>query len=133
MNFEESNDEHQKTAISDNKSAQSNLTQPIGTSSVLILQQIAGSALVNESQADNVIRTIRTMNKRWIEIDFTGIQEIRMEFVTALMRSIDTEFATAWLVPRHYRPPAHFLVGRLVSRLKRLREEAWRNGFELDW
>lgn len=87
--------------------------------------------LNTKTQAVHVKRAVSDYSRRWVTLDFSGITELSLEFVSEFMHLAETELPEVWLVPRNYNRSAENLVGSLLSRLKRLREQAWKDSYEL--
>jgi hypothetical protein len=103
---------------------------------ILFLRDYAdfdGRILNTKKQAEHVKRAVSAYSRRWVKLDFSGITELSWEFASDFMRLAETELPEVWLVPRNYNRSAEKLVGSLLSRLKRLREQAWRDSYELFW
>jgi len=91
----------------------------------------ASLSLETREQARCVIRAIECHSRRWVELDFSGITSVNWEFAMKFIRLAQLEMPETWLVPKHYERNCAKLIHPLVSRLERLREEAWINGCEL--
>lgn len=103
---------------------------------ILFLRDYAdsdGRILNTKSQTVDVKGAVSAYSRRWVTLDFSDITELSWEFASEFMRLAETELPEVWLVPRNYDRSAEKLVGSLSSRLKRLREQAWRDSYELFW
>jgi hypothetical protein len=95
------------------------------------LRDFAGSepgGLRTKAQAEAVIRAIQSHPRRHIALDFSGITRVSWEFTQEFMRLAQDELPETWLTPRHYDQNSVMLIAPLISRLARMREEAWIKG-----
>ena len=81
--------------------------------------------LETKVQARCVIRTIAPHRCRRVELDFSDIIGVSGEFTLEFIRLAQMELPEVWLVPRHYDQGSEKLIGPLLSRLKRQREQEW--------
>jgi hypothetical protein len=105
---------------------------PDGTKPVPLVQfadPLTG-ALETACRAGAIVTVLCLTRRRWIELDFTGVTRVSTAFSDEFMELVERELPETWLEPRHYGPLCGYLVTRLLSRLKRLREEAWIMGCE---
>ncbi len=102
-------------------------------SPILLLRDIAGDNLKTKTQARTIIRAIIACAHCWVGLEFSGITELSWEFASEFMSLAEMELPEVFLVPRNYNHLADKLVGGLLNRLNRLREQAWRDSYELLW
>jgi hypothetical protein len=100
---------------------------------VLLLRDISGDRLKTKAQAQSIIQAIIACAQCWVGLEFSGITELSWEFASEFMYLAEMELPEVWLVPRNYNHSADKLVGALLSRIKRLREQAWRDSYDWMW
>ena len=99
------------------------------THPVIHVGTVCGYKLTDSDQAEKLIRKIVSYSKNHIELDFTGIHKVSVLFCHEFMHRLDSEIQNVWLIPRHYNHN-NKLIRPLVSRLRHLREKAWRDSFD---
>lgn len=103
---------------------------------ILFLRHYAASdgRLHSQAQAENMVLAIEAYESRWVTLDFSGIKELNWEFASEFIRLAGMLLPEGiWLVPRNYNYCANKLIGSLISPLKLLREQAWRDSYEWLW
>ncbi len=111
----------------------------MNSSPILFLRYFAdkdseGCRLNTKAQAESVIQAIKASESRWVDLDFSGITELNWEFALEFSHLAETVLPEGiWLVPRNYNYSANKLIGSLISRLKILREQAWRDSYDWMW
>ena len=103
---------------------------------ILFLRYYADSdgRLHSQVQAETVILAIEAYESRWVTLDYSGIKELNWEFASEFIRFAEMMLPEGkWLAPRNYNYCANKLIGSLISPLKLLREQAWRDSYEWLW
>jgi hypothetical protein len=86
--------------------------------------------LEDTTEAEELIAALRACQSNYVEMDFSGLQGVGTKFIDQFIRLAEVGLAETWLTPRNYGPSCNCLVNRLLTRLKRQREQAWINGCE---
>lgn len=86
--------------------------------------------LETAEQAQRLIDALASHRCRWIELNCAGVLGASQTFRDEFARLAEARLSDVWLMPRHCGRALQPLAVSLAARLKRQREQAWRESCE---
>jgi len=90
----------------------------------------ATATLDQACQAERLVAALAAFQCDFVELNFAGVDGVSTEFSELFVLLAEEKLAETWLTPHNYEISCNRLVKRLLSRLRRQREQAWAEGCE---